>query len=122
MQPLSDTSIIKSAAASGRAVSGHTQQPGSTASDGPTSASLAVSRAWLATQRPADVDAKIRHSLTSELNVSVMSAHSLITKGELPAVDIGTGKRKHWRIDRADFDAYLERKRTETARQYGGAA
>lgn len=71
MQRLSDTSIIKYAAASGRAGSDLMQQLGSTGSGGLTSASPEVSRAWLVGQRPEEVDDKIRRSLTSQLGVNV---------------------------------------------------
>lgn len=71
MTPLSATSTIKSAVLSGTVGSDLTPRHGSTVSAGTTSADQDRSRAWLARHTPAEVDAKIIHSLTSELNVSV---------------------------------------------------
>lgn len=61
-------------------------------------------------------------AIAAELGVSEMTVHNLITGGSLPAVNIGTGKRAHWRVSRADLDRYLDEQRAATARQYGGAA
>ena len=71
MQRLSATSTIKSAAAFGTGNTALTQRPGSTASGGMTTANPDATRAWLVSQRPDTVDAKIRASLTSQLGVVV---------------------------------------------------
>lgn len=71
MKPLSDISTIKSAAASGMENTSCTPRLGSTASGGMTTANPDASRAWLASQRPDTVDARIRASLKSQLGVDV---------------------------------------------------
>ena len=48
------------------------------------------------------------------LGVSGTTVHNLIDAGELAAMDIGTGQRTHWRIDRTDLDAYRERAKEKT--------
>lgn len=60
--------------------------------------------------------------MAEELGVSVDQAKKLITKGHIPAVNVGLGERIFWRVSREDFDAWKDRKRAETARSYGGAA
>lgn len=71
MKPLSDTLTIKSAAASGMGHTALTPRPGSTASGGMTTANPDASRAWLVSQRPDTVDARIRALLKSQTGVDV---------------------------------------------------
>lgn len=58
----------------------------------------------------------------ADLGVSVDQVKKLITSGELPAVDVGIATRSFWRIAQADLDAWLEKRREQTARRFGGAA
>lgn len=45
--------------------------------------------------------------VADELGCSDFTVHELIKSGALPAVNIGSRERKHWRIRRDDLDAYL---------------
>lgn len=60
--------------------------------------------------------------VATELGVSPMQVHKLITGGDLPAVNVGQGKRSYWRVARADLTKYLDDKRAETARRFGAAS
>lgn len=60
--------------------------------------------------------------IAAELGISEMQAHKLISKGRLPAVDIGTGKRSFWRVERSDFDKYLADQKATTARRFEQAS
>lgn len=60
--------------------------------------------------------------VAAELGVSVATAHKYVQSGDLPAVDIGTGAKSYWRIERADFEKFLAKRREATARRFGGAA
>lgn len=57
-----------------------------------------------------------------ELGVSVDQVKKLIHSGELSAVDVGIASRSFWRIAQKDLDAWLQRRREQTARRFGGAA
>jgi excisionase family DNA binding protein len=57
-----------------------------------------------------------------DLGVSVDQIKKLITGGELPAVNVGIASRAFWRIAQQDLDAWVEKRRKDTARQYGGDA
>ena len=46
------------------------------------------------------------------LSVSVPQAYALVRSGDLPAIKVGG--RGVWRIDKAQLEAYVERKHTET--------
>lgn len=58
--------------------------------------------------------------IATELGVSNMTVHNLITTGALPAVDVGLGSKSYWRVSRADLNGYLDRKREETKRRFRG--
>lgn len=60
--------------------------------------------------------------IAAELGISEMQAHKLVTKGLLPAVNIGTGKRSFWRVQRADFDQYMADQKAVTARRFEQAS
>jgi excisionase family DNA binding protein len=60
--------------------------------------------------------------VAAELNISTMQAHNLVTKGRLPAIDVGKASRSYWRISREDFNKYLADERAKTAQRYGGGA
>lgn len=72
MKRLSPQSVINAVGQSGQTSdTSLTPQHGSTGVVGLTSQEEAKARAWLASKRPAQVDEAIRHSLTSQLGVSV---------------------------------------------------
>lgn len=54
-----------------------------------------------------------------ELGISDFTVQKLIQSGQLAALDIGTGRRSHFRIKRADLDAYVEQARSRTAQRFG---
>lgn len=56
-----------------------------------------------------------------ELGISDYTVQKLIQSGLLAAMDIGTGRRSHFRIKRADLDAYVEQARSRTAQRFGTA-
>lgn len=60
--------------------------------------------------------------VAAELQISTMQAHSLVTGGDLPAINVGRGSKAYWRVSRADLDTYIADKRAETARRFGGGA
>jgi excisionase family DNA binding protein len=60
--------------------------------------------------------------MADELGISLDHAKKLITGNEIPAVNIGIGKRSFWRVSRDDLDKWLEVQRAATARRFGGAA
>jgi excisionase family DNA binding protein len=60
--------------------------------------------------------------IAASLNLSVMKVHNIISSGALPAIDIGKGKRSHWRVSRADLEEYLADQKAETARRFERAA
>lgn len=70
-------------------------------------------------QRPGPRQHMTIKDLAAELNISSMAAHKLVTSGQIPAVDIGTGQRSYWRIDREDYEKYLGDQRARTARRFG---
>lgn len=45
--------------------------------------------------------------LTKILNISARQARSLVTSGDIPAIQIGG--RGVWRIEKAEVEAYIER-------------
>lgn len=49
------------------------------------------------------------------LNLSMSATRSLVTTGELPAIQIG-GKRQ-WRVEREELEKYIERQYQETQRR-----
>jgi hypothetical protein len=72
MERLSAQSLLKSVGASGQTpITALTPRHGLTPSGGLTSQEQAKARAWLATRKPTETDQAIRHSLTSQLGVSV---------------------------------------------------
>lgn len=72
MERLSPQSILNAVGLSGETQNTSlTPQRGSTRGVGLTSQEAAKARAWLGTRKPAETDQAIRHSLTSQLGVSV---------------------------------------------------
>jgi hypothetical protein len=72
MERLSAQSLLKSVGASGQTpITALTPRHGLTPNGGLTSQEQAKARAWLGTRKPAETDQAIRHSLTSQLGVSV---------------------------------------------------
>lgn len=57
-----------------------------------------------------------------ELGVSTYTVQKLISAGQIRAANVGTGQRSHFRVARADLDAYYERARADTARRFGSAS
>lgn len=57
-----------------------------------------------------------------ELGVSPFIILKAIESGRLVALDIGTGERSHWRIERAELDAFKDRARSKTAARFDGVA
>lgn len=57
-----------------------------------------------------------------ELDVSPDQIKKLILSGDLPAVNVGIASRTFWRIARSDLDAWVEKRRNETARRFGPGA
>lgn len=49
------------------------------------------------------------------LKLSMSATRSLVTTGELPAIQIG-GKRQ-WRVEREELEKYIERQYQETQRR-----
>ena len=45
--------------------------------------------------------------IANSLNISPRTVSSLIKKGKLFAVNIGTGKRQHWRVYDGQFQKFL---------------
>ncbi len=51
--------------------------------------------------------------VAAELNVSDSQIYHMVRSGELPAIKIGG--RGQWRVERAQLEAYIQRKYAETA-------
>ena len=49
--------------------------------------------------------------VAKELRVSARKVYQLIQSGDLPAMNIGAGDRKIFRIERADYEAFLKSRR-----------
>lgn len=60
--------------------------------------------------------------VATELQVSVMQVHNLITDGLLSAINVGRGEKHYWRIPRSAFDKYVETQQEATARRFRGGA
>lgn len=60
--------------------------------------------------------------VATELNISIGQAHKMITGGLIPAINIGTGLKSYWRVEREDFSRYLAAEREKTARRCGTAS
>lgn len=56
-----------------------------------------------------------------ELGISDYTVQKLIQSGQLAALDIGTGRRSHFRVKRTDLEAYVEQARSRTAQRFGTA-
>lgn len=61
-----------------------------------------------------DVPAIRLSEVARRLAISRASAYRLVQSGQLPGVRIGAT----WRVLRVDFDAYLDRMRTDAERRY----
>lgn len=61
-------------------------------------------------------------AVAEELSVSVDQVKKMITGGDLPAIDVGQGKRTFWRIAREDLDKWTDDQRAATARRFGASA
>lgn len=60
--------------------------------------------------------------VADELNISIGQAHKLIQGGVIPAIDIGSGRKSYWRVERDDFNRWLAAEREKTARRFGTAS
>jgi excisionase family DNA binding protein len=60
--------------------------------------------------------------IAAELNVSAFQVHQMIAAGDIPALNIGTGQRSFWRVQREDFDRYVSERKAATARRFGRAS
>lgn len=56
--------------------------------------------------------------MADELGVSLDQVKKIITSGELPAIDVGRGKRSFWRVARTDFDAWVKAQQEVNARRF----
>lgn len=59
--------------------------------------------------------------VAEELGVSVDQAKKLVTGGQLPAINVGSGRRTFFRVARADLDKWLADERAKVARRFGAA-
>jgi excisionase family DNA binding protein len=50
--------------------------------------------------------------VAEQLNISVRQARILVSTGDLPAIQVGG--RGQWRVEATEFEAYIQRKYTET--------
>jgi excisionase family DNA binding protein len=60
--------------------------------------------------------------VAQELSVSPATVHKYIQNGTLRAANVGTGRKAYWRVQRADFEAFLTALQTRTTDHYGAAS
>lgn len=60
--------------------------------------------------------------VANELKIGKMQVHALVDQGQLPAINVGAGGKKYWRIPRADFEAFLASRRSGVGPVSGDAA
>ena len=64
---------------------------------------------------PADLGRFLTVAETAEvLRVSATQAYSLVRSGELPAIRVGAAR--HWRVERAELEAYIQARYEEERR------
>jgi excisionase family DNA binding protein len=56
--------------------------------------------------------------VVKDLGISASTVHKLIQSGQLVAANVGLGGKANWKIDRADYETYLEQARAKTVTRF----